>query len=106
MTRSLFAVFVLGAVAVAVPLIEACNNPVCGAGTKQRQRADGTLACELAEQPDVLALCDVDAGTAVIVGGKCVSVVECDPKTTMVGVLPNGNQVCVGTGGGPGTCSC
>lgn len=106
MTRSLFAVFALGAIAVSVGLIDACNNPACGAGTKQRTRSDGTLVCEPVDQPAPLAQCDNgDGGSSVILEGKCVSRVRCDPSTTMVGFLADGTEVCVGTGGGGCGCS-
>jgi hypothetical protein len=107
MTRSLFAVFALGAVALTVALIDGCNNPQCGAGTKQRQRADGTLVCEPADSPMVLATCDnADGGTAVIISGRCVSRVQCDPATTMVGFLADGTEVCVSNGMGGGCPQC
>jgi len=45
--------------------------------------------------PQQLTPCDTDGGNVVIVGGKCVSAVQCDPGTTM-----DVNGICVGTGTG------
>lgn len=105
MTRSLIAVAFLGALALTVALADGCNTVTCGQGTVLRQHSDGTTVCEPATVANQLTPCDdVDGGTAFIVGGRCVSRVQCDPGTTMVGQLPDGTQVCVGTGGGG--CSC
>jgi hypothetical protein len=85
MIRSLCALVVIGA---------ACNPPTCGKGTKQIQKTDGTVQCVPADGMISELDCDADGG-ATLVGGKCVSAVQCDPMTTMVK-----NGVCVGTGGG------
>jgi hypothetical protein len=77
--------------------LTSCNAPSCGPGTTQKQQSDGTLKCVPVDSPEQVTPCDVDAGNVVIVGGKCVSAVQCDPGTTM-----NVNGICVGTGGGGG----
>jgi hypothetical protein len=77
--------------------LTSCNAPGCGPGTVQQQQKDGTLKCVQADQPEPLTQCDVDAGNVVIVGGKCVSAIQCDPATTT-----NENGVCVGHGGTAG----
>jgi hypothetical protein len=76
-----------------------CNNPTCGAGTKQVQNKDGTIQCMPADAlPDSIP-CDVDGG-ASIVGGHCISAISCGPNTMLV------NGQCVGTGGGGGVPPC
>src|SRR5437764_11904905 len=79
--------------------LSGCNAPSCGPGTAQKQQADGTLKCVAVDEMDSMIPCDVDGGNAIIVGGKCVSAIQCDPNST---TLING--VCVGTGGGTATC--
>jgi hypothetical protein len=86
---------VLGAGSLGVSLTS-CNPLACGPGTVQKQQADGTLKCEAADRMESQTPCDVDAGNVVIVGGKCVSAVQCDPATTV-----DVNGVCVGTGTSP-----
>ena len=80
--------------------LTSCNSPSCGAGTVQMQQSDGTLKCVPTDVPAALTPCDTDGGNVTIVGGKCVSAIQCDPGTTM-----NENGICVGTGGGPTGCS-
>lgn len=77
--------------------LTSCNNVACGPGTVQMQQTDGTLKCVATDYPAPLTPCDTDGGNAVIVGGKCVSAIQCDPNTTM-----NVNGICVGTGTGAG----
>jgi len=79
--------------------LSSCNAPSCGQGTVQKQQPDGTLKCELVDVPQPLTPCDTDGGNVVIVGGKCVSAIQCDPGTTM-----NENGICVGIGGGAVRC--
>ena len=79
--------------------LSSCNNPVCGEGTVQKQGTDGKLACVPADYPAPLTPCDTDGGNAVIVGGKCVSAIQCDPATTTVV-----NGICVGIGGSAPMC--
>ena len=74
-----------------------CNAPSCGPGTTQKQQPDGTLKCVQADTVDAQTPCDVDGGSVVIVGGKCVSAVQCDPATTV-----EVNGICVGMGNGGG----
>src|SRR2546423_994114 len=93
-----FSVAVCAVVSLATSLAS-CNSASCGPGTVQKQQPDGTLKCVLADTVDAQTPCDVDGGNVVIVGGKCVAAVQCDPTTT---VLVNG--ICVGTGGGTPTC--
>ncbi|MGZ3405130.1 MAG: hypothetical protein ACXVAN_01715, partial [Polyangia bacterium] len=76
-----------------------CNNASCGQGTVQKQQANGELKCVPVDQQEAGIACDLDGGNVVIVGGKCVSAIQCDPGTTM-----NVNGICVGTGGGAPTC--
>ena len=77
--------------------LSSCNAPSCGPGTVQQQQKDGTLKCVLVDAPQPLTPCDTDGGTVTIVGGRCVSAIQCDPGTTM-----NENGICVGTGVGKG----
>ncbi len=79
--------------------LTSCNTPSCGPGTVQQQQKDGTLKCVPVDVQMAGIPCDVDAGNVVIVGGKCVSAVQCDPGTTV-----DVNGVCVGTGGGTAKC--
>ena len=79
--------------------LSSCNAPGCGPGTVQMQQMDGTLKCVRSDEMESMIPCDVDGGNAVIVGGKCISAIQCDPAST---VLING--VCVGTGGPQVTC--
>jgi hypothetical protein len=82
-----------------------CNNPVCGKGTKQVQnQQSGNIECVPVDQINPAACADdADAGT-VIVGGKCVGTIQCDPATTMPVRQPDGSIACVGTGGGGRHC--
>lgn len=81
--------------------LTSCNTPSCGPGTVQQQQKDGTLKCVAVDVGAMLTPCDTDGGNVVIVGGKCVSAIACDPGTTM-----NENGICVGIGGsGVQTCS-
>lgn len=91
--------FVVVALAVAVAATSSCNSPICGAGTKQVQQADGTLKCELADSTSGPP-CDVDGG-ASIVGGRCVSAISCGAGTKL---NPVTNQ-CESSGGGGTVCS-
>jgi hypothetical protein len=75
--------------------LSSCNTPSCGPGTAQMQQPDGTLKCVATDEMASMIPCDVDGGNTVIVGGKCISAIQCDPTST---VLING--VCVGNGGG------
>jgi hypothetical protein len=77
--------------------LSACGEPHCGRGTVQQQQTDGTLKCVAVDVPEQLAPCDVDGGTAVIVGGLCVPV--CDPAS-MIEI----NGVCVPLVREPLTC--
>ena len=100
MKRSLWIlVAVVGAGSLGISL-SSCNNVACGPGTVQMQQKDGTLKCVPVSQQEMATPCDVDAGNVVIVGGKCVSAIQCDPGTTM-----DINGICVGKGGGPVGCS-
>jgi hypothetical protein len=73
--------------------LSSCNAPECGPGTVQQQQGDGKLKCVLVDVPVQDTKCDTDGGNVVIVGGHCVSAIQCDPGTTM-----NVNGICVGTG--------
>lgn len=95
---SSIAIGLVAAGSVAVSL-SSCNAPSCGPGTVQQQQTDGTLKCVAVDVPMQLTPCDTDGGNAVIVGGKCVSAIQCDPNTTM-----NENGICVGTSTGMKTC--
>jgi len=77
--------------------LSSCNTPSCGPGTIQQQQKDGTLKCVEADAPVPLTPCETDGGTVTIVGGQCVSAIQCDPATT---TLING--ICVGHGGAVG----
>lgn len=100
MNRRLSIVLGLAAAASLGVSLSSCNEPSCGPGTVQQQQKDGTLKCVPVDVQAPLTPCDTDGGNVVIVGGKCVSAVQCDPGTTM-----NVNGICVGTGGGgPVTC--
>jgi hypothetical protein len=80
--------------------LSSCNAPSCGPGTVQQQQTDGTLKCVEADLMASQTPCDTDGGNAVIVGGKCVSGIQCDPATTT-----NVNGICVGkAGSGPAQC--
>jgi hypothetical protein len=77
-----------------------CTPVVCGPGTKQMQKANGDIECLPADQVATGDQpCDVDGGTAQIVGGVCVSRIICDPATAK---YDPATGVCVGTGGGAG----
>ena len=95
MNRRLSIVLGLVAAASLGVSLSSCNTPSCGPGTVQQQQKDGTLKCVPTDVQAPLTPCDTDGGNVVIVGGKCVSAVQCDPGTTM-----NVNGICVGTGGG------
>jgi hypothetical protein len=70
-----------------------CNAPTCGVGTMQVQLKNGTLECQpVAALPDTIH-CDVDAG-AELVGGACVSRIQCGPGTALDG--PSGTCVVSG----------
>lgn len=77
--------------------LSSCNAPSCGPGTVQQQQKDGTLKCVAVDYPAPLTPCATDGGTVTIVGGQCVSAIQCDPATTMLN-----NGICVGTGKGKG----
>src|SRR4051794_3349399 len=79
--------------------LSSCNAPSCGMGTVQQQQSDGTLKCVATDEMASVTPCDTDMGNVVIVGGKCVSAIQCDPGTTM-----NINGICVGTSTGPARC--
>ena len=94
MIRSLFALTAFGLVAAAVV---SCNAPVCGKGTKQVQLANGNVECQPADHVATTnEPCDVDGGTAEIIGGVCVSRIHCGDNTT----FDPTTGVCTGTGGG------
>ena len=95
MNRRLSIVFGLIAAASLGISLTSCNAPSCGQGTVQMQQKNGELKCVPADVPQQLTPCDTDGGNVVIVGGKCVSAVQCDPGTTM-----DVNGICVGTGTG------
>lgn len=95
MNRRLSIVLGLVAAASLGVSLSSCNEPSCGQGTVQQQQKDGTLKCVPTDIQAQATPCDTDGGNVVIVGGKCVSAVQCDPGTTM-----NVNGICVGTGGG------
>ena len=99
MNRRLSIVVGLVAVGSLGVSLSSCNAPSCGPGTVQQQQKDGQLKCVPADIQAQTTPCDVDGGNVVIVGGHCVSAVQCDPGSTM-----NINGVCVGTGGGPVGC--
>jgi hypothetical protein len=80
--------------------LSSCNNVACGPGTVQVQQKDGTLKCAPSDQQMGATACDTDGGGVVIVGGKCVSAIQCDPGTTM-----DVNGICVGTSVGGPTCT-
>jgi hypothetical protein len=91
------------ALVAAASILPGCTPLRCGPGTKQVQQADGSLRCELADQPAQSIRCDADAGLVEIIGGECVSRVQCDPATT---VYDPATQTCKGTSVAPPTCSC
>lgn len=100
MKRSLWIlVAVVGAGSLGVSLTS-CNNVACGPGTVQMQQKDGTLKCVPTDQQQMATQCDTDGGNVTIVGGKCVSAIQCDPGTTM-----DVNGICVGKAGAGATCS-
>lgn len=92
MTRSAFAMC-----ALAFAASQGCNIPVCGTGTKQVQKDNGEVRCELSEQPPQLTQCDVDGG-AIIAGGMCTGRKRCGDNTTEI-MQPDGTVVCEGRGG-------
>jgi hypothetical protein len=94
MNRRLSIAFALVAAGSLGVSLTSCNTPSCGPGTVQQQQKDGQLKCVPVDVQETGIPCDVDAGNVVIVGGKCVSAVQCDPGTTV-----DVNGVCVGTGG-------
>jgi hypothetical protein len=75
-------------------LIHGCNNPTCGPGTKQVQIKGGEIQCQPADGVVSTGDCDVDAG-AQLVGGICVSHINCDPTTTSYDPMTG---TCTGTG--------
>lgn len=93
MIRSLVAALCL-ATAAAVGI--GCNAPVCGPGTKQVQKPDGTLECHAADDYKN-EQCDVDGG-AIIQGGICTSRTQCGDNTEPQ-MQPDGRILCVGVGG-------
>jgi hypothetical protein len=99
--RLLSTLIVLVAAASLGATLASCNTPSCGPGTVQKQQANGELKCVPVDAQVGTTPCATDGGTVVIVGGQCVSAIQCDPGTTM-----NENGICVGTGGGgPATCT-
>jgi hypothetical protein len=96
MARRLLILISSFAVAASVGFtLSSCNAPSCGAGTTQVQHSDGKITCEPVAAYAGDTHCDVDAGNVKIVGGQCVSAIQCDPGSTV-----DINGVCVGTGGG------
>jgi len=95
MNRRLSIVFGLIAAASLGISLTSCNAPSCGPGTVQMQQKNGELKCVPTDIQAQTTPCDTDGGNVVIVGGKCVSAIQCDPGTTM-----DVNGICVGTGGG------
>ena len=79
--------------------LSSCNNPVCGEGTVQKQGKDGKLACIPVDIQAQTTPCDVDGGNVVIVGGMCVSAIQCDPATTT-----EVNGICIGNTTGKPVC--
>src|SRR5580765_4095027 len=91
MTRSFSALVVL---AVAAAFVIECNAPICGTGTVQRQRSDGTTVCLPADQSASNTPCDdaPDGGSSARnQDGICVSRTVCDPNTTMVVTANDGS---------------
>ena len=71
-----------------------CAPVECGPGQKRVQQPSGVVVCLAAESAVV---CDADAG-AVVVGGNCVSQIQCGPNTRLDPV----SHLCVGTGSDDG----
>jgi len=78
-----------------------CNNPTCGPGTMQVQQKNGTVQCLPADGMPASIPCDADMG-AVIVGGECVSKIQCGPGTS----LDPTSNLCISTGSGGGPPAC
>lgn len=101
MKRSLTILVAVFATASLGASLTSCNTPSCGMGTVQKQQSDGSLKCVAVDVQAAQTPCDTDGGNVTIVGGKCVSAIQCDPGTTM-----NENGICVGSGStGKPTCS-
>lgn len=89
--------------AIVVAASAGCEGLRCGPGTKQVQAANGDVECVVADHAATgNEPCDPDGGTAVLVGGVCVSRVMCDPATT---VFDPKSGLCVATGA-PMDCAC
>jgi hypothetical protein len=88
---------------VFVAATASCNPVKCGPGLKQVQEKDGSLLCVPVDAPAQETACDVDGGNVIIVAGKCVSKISCDPATTQFD--PATNQ-CVGIGTVTGCAPC
>ena len=84
------------ALAIACLLAGGCTSLVCGKGTKQVQnQTTGNLECQPADAiGPTPCVDDADAGT-VIVGGRCVAAIKCDPATTHPVLQPDGTIECV-----------
>ncbi|HEX6835795.1 MAG TPA: hypothetical protein VF334_04445, partial [Polyangia bacterium] len=89
-----------GAIVAIATICAGCNQPSCGAGTKQVQDESGDVRCVAADAIAPIA-CPADGGVH-LVGGNCVSEVACGPNT-MPQRLGDGTTVCV-AGGGPASC--
>src|SRR5438105_385284 len=85
---------------IALALATSCGSTICGKGTKQVQNQQtGNSECVPVDAVNPEPCVDnADAGT-VIVGGRCVSAVACDPTTSKPVRQPDGTYLCVGTGG-------
>ncbi len=78
----------------AMAIVGGCSATVCGPGQKRVQQPSGSVVCMAA---DSAVICDDDAG-ATIVGGKCVSQIQCGPSTRLDPV----SHLCIGTGSSDG----
>ncbi len=99
MNRRSSILIALVAVGALAAVQSGCNQPSCGPGTVQQQQKDGTLKCVQTDDLNSMTPCEVDGGNVMIVGGKCVSAVQCDPASTI-----EINGVCVGIGNSGATC--
>ncbi len=99
MNRRSSILIALVAVGALAAVQSGCNEPSCGPGTVQQQQKDGTLKCVQTDDLNSMTPCEVDGGNVMIVGGKCVSAVQCDPASTI-----EINGVCVGIGNSGATC--
>ena len=79
MNRRSSILIALVAVGALAAVQSGCNEPSCGPGTVQQQQKDGTLKCVQTDDLNSMTPCEVDGGNVMIVGGKCVSAVQCDP---------------------------